>query len=163
MARKTAILIPLIAAAAVIGIAGIAFAPPEVKEKNIDFPKGTVSIDNSVITVEIAESAAERQRWMTFREDTLPLNSALLLKYEKPDLYPIWMANVNYNLDLIWLDESGNVMYLIKDAPPCGNIFETVECTYKNTKPALYVIAATSGFIDEYGIDLDSKMTAISI
>ena len=72
------------------------------------------------------------------------------------------MLNVEYNLDLIWFDEAGVAVYMIRDAPPCGNVVETVSCTYKTTSQALYVMAATSGFIDEHGVAVGSKMTIIS-
>jgi hypothetical protein len=39
---------------------------------------------------------------------------------------------------------------------------ETFSCTYKTTSPALYVVAATAGFIDEHGIAKGSKMNIIS-
>jgi uncharacterized membrane protein (UPF0127 family) len=162
MARKSAVLIPVIAAAAVVGILGITFIPPEIRDRDTGFPKGTVRIGDDVVTVEVAETAAERQRWMTFRQDRLPLDTAMLIKHEAPDLHEVWMINVEYNLDLIWFDKDGNAVYLIKDAAPCENVVETVSCTYKTTKQALFVVAATSGFIDEHGIAVGSKMTIIS-
>jgi uncharacterized membrane protein (UPF0127 family) len=162
MARKSAVLVPVIAAAVTIGALGLAFIPPEIRDRDTGFPKGTVRIDDDVVTVEIAETAAERQRWMTFRQDVLPLDTAMLIKHEAPDLHEVWMLNIEYSLDLIWFDESGNAVYLIKGAAPCGNVVETVSCTYKTTKPASYVMAAAAGFIDEHGIAVGSKMTIIS-
>ena len=162
MARKSAVLIPMIIAAAAVGGLGVAFAPAEVKDRNIDFPKGTVRINDEVITVEIAESTADKQRWLTFRQDKLPLDTALMFKHHTPDLYEIWMLNVEYNLDLVWFDEGGNAVYLVRDAPPCENVLDTYSCTYKPTARALYVMAATSGFIDAHGIEMGSKMTVIS-
>ncbi|MEW6604502.1 MAG: DUF192 domain-containing protein [Thermoproteota archaeon] len=162
MARKSMVLIPIIAASAIIGILGIAFVPPEIRDRDTGFPKGTVLINDDVVTVEIAETAAEKQRWMTFRQDRLPLDTAMLIKHDRSDLHEVWMLNVEHNLDLIWFDEAGNAVYLIKDAPPCQNVVETVSCTYKTTKQALYVMAGTSGFIDAHGITVGSKMTIIS-
>jgi uncharacterized protein len=162
MARKSTVLIPVIVAAVAVGALGIAFVPSDIKERETGFPKGTVRIYNDVITVEVAETAAEHQRWMTFRHDRLPLDSAMLIKYNKPDLYEVWMLNVEYNLDLIWFDDQGNAVYLKKDVLPCSNVVETVSCTYKTTQEALYVMAATAGFIDEHHISVGSKMTIIS-
>ena len=126
-------------------------------------PKGTVRIDNDVITVEIAETAAEQQRWLTFRQDRLPFDTAMLIKHEEPDLYEVWMLNIEYNLDLIWFDENGNAVYIKENVPPCDNVVETISCTYKSTKPALYLMAATAGFIDVHNIAIGSNMTTISV
>ncbi|HKZ61668.1 MAG TPA: DUF192 domain-containing protein [Nitrososphaera sp.] len=162
MARKSAVLIPVIVAAIAVGALGITFLPTEIRDRDTGFPKGTVMIGDDVITVEVAETPAEKQRWMTFRQDRLPLDTAMLIKHSAPDLHEVRMLNIEYNLDLIWFDENGNAVYMIKDAPPCGNLFETVSCTYKTTKQALYVMAASSGFIDSHGIVIGSKMTVIS-
>lgn len=162
MAHRSAVLIPVIAAAAIVGTLGIAFIPAEIRERDVGFPMGTVRIGDDVITVEVAETAAEQQRWMTFRQERLPLDTAMLIKHDTPDLYEVWMLNVEYNLDLIWFDESGNAVYIFKDAPPCENVVETVSCTYKPTQKSLYVMAATSGFIDEHEIAIGSRMTIIS-
>ena len=163
VARKSAVLIPVIIAAAAIGALGIAFAPSDIKDKNTAFSKGTVKINDDVITVEVAQTAAERQRWLTFRQDMLPLDTAMLIKYDKQDLYEVWTLNIEYNLDLIWFDENGNAVYMKKDVPPCSNLVETVSCTYKTTALALYVVAASPGFIDAHGITVGSKMTIISV
>jgi len=64
---------------------------------------------------------------------------------------------------LIWFDENGNAVYIKENVPPCGNVVETISCTYKTTKPALYLMAATAGFIDAYNIAIGSKMTTISV
>lgn len=162
MARKSAVLIPVIIAAVAVGALGIAFIPPEVRDRETGFPRGTVRVGDDVITVEIAETAAEKQRWMTFRQDRLPLDTAMLIKHDEPDLHEVWMLNIEYNLDLIWFDEAGNAVYMIKGAPPCENVVETVSCTYKPTKQALYVMAATSGFIDKHNITVGSKMIIVS-
>ena len=163
MARKSAVLIPSFVAAVLIGGLGLAFVPDDIKEKTALFPKGTVRIDDSVITVEIAETAAEKQRWMQFRQDRLRMDTAMLIKYDRPDLYEIWMLNVEYNLDLIWFDPEGTAVYIKTDVPPCEHVLDQVACTHKPTTRSLYVIAGTAGFVDEHNIDIGSKLTLVSV
>ncbi|HZB15771.1 MAG TPA: DUF192 domain-containing protein [Nitrososphaeraceae archaeon] len=163
MVGKIAVIIPVLVAAVTIGSLGLVFIPQEIKNKQIDFAEGTIIIDDDVIKVEIAESRADKQRWLMFREERLPLNSAMILVYEKSDLYSIWLLNIEYNLDLIWINENGNIVYMVKDAEPCKNTFDAASCTYKNTKAAKYIIAAASGFIEEHDITEKSIMTIISI
>ena len=68
-----AVLIPAALATFFIGIVGIIFMPDEIENKPLDFDRGTIKIDDSVIDVEIAESDAERQRWLMFRNEEFPL------------------------------------------------------------------------------------------
>jgi uncharacterized protein len=163
MVSKIALLIPMIVIAAIVGAIGLSLFPLKIKDKSLEFARGKVGIDNDLINVEVAKSNAEKQRWLMFRHEKLPLNSAMILVYDKPDLYSMWLLNIEYNLDLIWFDENGHVVYIVKDASPCKNALDPSSCTYKNTKAAKYVIAATSGFIDKHKISNESKMTMISI
>jgi uncharacterized membrane protein (UPF0127 family) len=153
----------MIIIAAVVGAIGINLFPLKLKNKGLEFAQGKVEINGDLINVEIAKSSAEKQRWLMFRQEKIPLNSAMILVYDKPDLYSIWLLNIEHNLDLIWVDESGQMVYVVKDAPPCKDILDPSSCTYKNTKPAKYIIAATSGFINRHKITMESKMTVISI
>ena len=58
---------------------------------------------------------------------------AMILVYEKPDLYAMWLLNIDYNLDLMWFDGAGNLVYKVKDGHRCTNTFDASDCTYKNT------------------------------
>jgi hypothetical protein len=124
---------------------------------------GTIKIGNSAINVEIAESDAERQRWLMFRNEEFPLNSAMILVYPKSDLYALWLLNIQYNLDIMWFNEEGKLVYLIKNAKPCENPLDPHNCTYKTTVPAKYIVVSTKGFIKENNITNSSILTIISI
>lgn len=159
MVHKIVVLVPVLIAAIALGTLGLLFVPPGVKNAPTGFPVGAVSINHDVIKVEVAKSSAEKERWLMFRHEKMPFNSAMILVYDKPDLYSMWLLNIDYNLDLIWFDENGNVVYMVKDVPPCKSTFDMADCTYKNTEPAKYVIAATSGFIDKHRVNKDSRLT----
>lgn len=163
MVKKITVLVPLIILSVIIGVLGIIFIPSDIKNKNLNFSKGTVKINNKIMTVEIADSPYTRQRWLTFRDEQLGLNTGLLLIYDKPDLYSMWLLNIKYPLDLIWFDHLGNIVYTIKDAHPCDNILDSSKCTYKNTKPAKFVLATSAGFIQQNNITEDSKLEILSI
>ena len=163
MVRKITVLVPVIVGCIILGVLGLTFIPEGIKNRNIEFSKGTIAINNNSISTEIAETPAERQRWLTFRSEELPLSSALLLVYDKPDLYSLWLLNIQFNLDLIWFDGAGNIVYIKQDAAPCMNTLDAAQCTYKNTIPARYVLAATTGFINYHNITKDSKIKLVSV
>ncbi len=163
MVRKITVLVPVIVGCVLLGILGLTFIPEGIKNRNIEFSRGTIAINNHSISTEIAETPAERQRWLTFRSEEMPLSSALLLVYDKPDLYSLWLLNIQFNLDLIWFDGAGNIVYIKQDASPCKNTLDAIQCTYKNTIPARYVLAATTGFINYHNITIDSKIKLVSV
>lgn len=163
MVRKITVLVPVIVGCVILGVLGLTFIPEGIKNRNLEFSKGTIAINNHSISTEIAETPAERQRWLTFKSEELPLNSSILLVYDKPDLYSLWLLNIQFNLDLIWLDGDGNIVYIKQDVVPCKNTLDASQCTYKNTIPAKYVLAATTGFINYHNITKDTKIKLISI
>ena len=158
-----AVLIPAALVSFFIGLAGIIFVPDEIKNKPLDFDKGTIKIGNSVINVEIAESDAERQRWLMFRNEEFPLNSAMILVYPKSDLYALWLLNIQYNLDIMWFNEEGKLVYLIRDAKPCENPLDPHNCTYKTNVPAKYIVVSNEEFIKKNNITSSSILNIISI
>jgi uncharacterized membrane protein (UPF0127 family) len=163
LVRKAAVLIPAALVSFSIGLAGIIFMPDEIKNRSIDFDKGTIKIDNSIINVEIAESDVERQRWLKFRDDKFQSNSGMIIVYPKLDYHELWLINILYNLDIMWFDENGNLVYMKKNEKPCENILDPQKCTVKTTIPAKYIVVSSSGFIQENNITNSSKLTTISI
>lgn len=163
MVRKITVLVPVIVGCVILGVLGLTFIPEGIKNRNLEFSKGTIAINNHSISTEIAETPAERQRWLTFRTEELPLNSSILLVYDKLDLYSLWLLNIQFKLDLIWFDGDGNIVYIKQDVMPCKNTLDASQCTYKNTIPAKYVLAATTGFINYHNITKDTKIKLISI
>lgn len=163
MVNKITLLIPIIISSIIIGILGLMFVPSDIKNRNLDFSMGTIKIDNKIINVEIADSDDERQRWLMFRDENLSPNSGLLLVYDRPDLYSMWLLNIRYPLDLLWFDQQGNLVYTVRDAQPCDNVLDFTTCTFKNTKPSKFVFTAHSGFIDQNGITNTSKLEVLSI
>jgi uncharacterized membrane protein (UPF0127 family) len=158
MVKKITLLIPIIISSIIIGVLGIMFFPADIKTGNLNFPIGTIKIDKKIMKVEIADSNIDRQRWLMFRDEKLKPDSGLLLVYDKSDLYSLWLINIKYPLDLLWFDQAGNLVYIVKNAQPCNNILDPSTCTYKNIKPAKFILATSSGFIQQNNIISKSKL-----
>ena len=72
---------------------------------------------------------------------------------------------MQFSLDIIWFDENGNVVEIKTNVPPCKTPLEVMSCdsTPVSSDNAKYVLEVTSGFIDKFSIDSDSKLEIISI
>ena len=157
MVQKTTLLIPVIICSVIIGVLGIIFFPADINSGN-HFPIRTIKIDNKIMKVEVANSNIDRQRWLMFRDEKLNPDSGLLLIYDKPDLYSMWLINIRYPLDLLWFDQTGHLVYTVKNAQPCSNILDQTSCSYKNINPAKFIFAASSGFIQRNNITDNSRL-----
>lgn len=67
--------------------------------------------------VEIADTVAERNRGLMFRE-SMPSAGGMLFVYEQPQDVAFWMKNTLIPLDMIFADGTGRVMRVHADAVP---------------------------------------------
>lgn len=164
MATRLQVLVPITIAAIIIGIAGILSIPSDVKLESVEFPRGMVKIDDIVLEVQIADTDARRARGLMF-QDQLPLDQGMLLVFDIPFQRSIWMLNMQFPIDALWIDDEGNVVHIEKNIPPCKTALETVTCpSYNgNEKHAQYVLEVTAGFVEEFNITEESKLEIISI
>ena len=164
MASRAQVLIPVVIAAAIVGIAGMLTIPSDSKLQSTEFPKGTIKVDNIVLDVEVADTDATRTRGLMFR-DALPYDKGMIFVFDDEQVRSMWMLNMQFPLDLIWFDAKGDVVHIEKNAQPCKSALETAACTFKNAdnKKAQYILEVTAGFVDKFGITEKSKLQMISI
>ncbi|HEY8110625.1 MAG: DUF192 domain-containing protein [Nitrososphaerales archaeon] len=162
MATRTQILIPIGIAAIIIGAAGLISIPKDAKLEQAKFPMGIVKIDDVPLQVQIADTRPLQTRGLMFQEK-LPYDQGMLFVFDDDAVRSMWMLNMQFALDVIWLDANGNVVYIQKDAQPCKSAIETATCTFTSGNNAKYVLEVTSGFVDKYNITENSKLEIISI
>ena len=164
MTTRIQVLVPITIAAVIVGIAGIMSLPSDVKLESVEFPRGTVKIDGIVLEVQIADTDPRRARGLMFQEQ-LPLHEGMLLVFDDANKRSIWMLNMQFPLDVIWIDNNSRVVFIEKNIPPCKTALETVTCpSYKGgNKDAQYVLEVTAGFVDAFKITTESTLEIISI
>lgn len=164
MASRAQVLIPVIIAAAIVGIVGIVTIPSDTKLETVNFPKGTIKVDNVVLQVQIADTDPARTRGLMFQNE-LPYDKGMIFVFDDEQIRSMWMLNMQFPLDLIWFDHEGNVVHIAKNAEPCKSALETMACTFQNAenKKAQYVLEVTAGFVDKFNITEKSKLQIISI
>jgi len=163
MTTRAQALIPITIAAVIIGVVGLMSIPGDSKLESVEFPRGTIKIDDIPIEVQIADSEPRRVRGLMF-QDPLPYDQGMIFVFEQPGLYSLWMLNMQFPLDMIWFDVDGKIVHIEKDVPPCKSALEITTC--QSVVPdgeALYVLEVTSGFVDMYNVTRDSTLTIISI
>jgi len=163
MTSRTQALIPIAAAAVIIGIAGMLSIPSDSKLELVEFPRGTIKVDDIVLEVQIADTGPRQVRGLMF-QDQLPYDQGMIFVYNEPGVYSLWMINMQFSLDMIWFDENGSIVHIEKNIPPCKKPIEIMACqSIVPSEDALYILEITAGFIDEFNITKDSKLSIISI
>jgi uncharacterized membrane protein (UPF0127 family) len=156
-------LIPITAAAVVIGIVGILSIPIDSKLESVEFPLGTIKIDDNVLEVQIADTEPRRIRGLMF-QDQLPYDQGMIFVFNESGVYSLWMLNMQFSLDMIWFDEDGAIVHIEENISPCKTPTQIMACqSIVPSGEAKYILEVTSGFIDEFNITKDSNLSIISI
>jgi len=132
----------LILLLAIIIIAAVVFFSIPVPEQG-----AYVEINSNRINVEVADNFEERAQGLMNRE-LLPENAGMLFIFENEGNYPFWMMNMKFNLDMIWINSNGRVVYLAKSVPPCGASCKAID----PNNNAKYVLEVDAGFADKHKV-----------
>jgi hypothetical protein len=89
----------------------------------------------------------------------------MLFVFDGSGTRSMWMLGMQFNLDVIWLDENSNVVAIEKNVPLCETAIEVMACRENGVSGdnAKYVLEVTAGFVDKFNITENSKMEIISI
>ena len=68
MPTRLQVIIPITLAAFIIGVAGILSIPSDIKLEAVEFPRGTIKVDDHVLEVQIADTEPRRVRGLMFQE-----------------------------------------------------------------------------------------------
>jgi uncharacterized membrane protein (UPF0127 family) len=91
--------------------------PGEAVDVNPPLPTGKLLIAGRVhLTVELAHGSEEKGRGLSGRPP-LPPGYGMLFVYEAPQPIGIWMKDMRFALDIIWI-QAGRIVHIVKDAPP---------------------------------------------
>ncbi len=123
-----------------------------------NFPKGKIKIDNTILDVQIADTPDRMTEGLQFQQQ-LPYNQGMLFEFQQPQVVAMWMKDMQFPLDMIWFDSSGNVVHIEKNLPPCHDN----ACIIHNggMQNAKYVLEVTGGFSDKFNITENSRLVIL--
>ena len=104
------------------------------------------------IPIEIAESNEERAQGLSGRA-ALPSGQGLLFIFDLPGSYGFWMKDMQFPIDIVWINENWEVIGLERRVTP-----ETYPTTFYPPSPVKYVLELNSGDATRLGIDIGSKL-----
>lgn len=121
-----------------------------------------VTLGGKTYIVTIARTDAERQQGLSGTK-SLPPDHAMLFVFPEASIEGtrIWMKDMNYPIDIVWLDGGRKVVYTVNDAEPSGynKAFPLASTIYTPSAPARYVIELPNGTISKTGVNEDTVAT----
>jgi len=92
VATRLQALVPITIAAVIIGVVGILSIPSDSKLESVEFPMGTVKVDDQILQVQIADNEPRRVRGLMF-QDQIPYDQGMIFVFDEPGSYSLWMLN----------------------------------------------------------------------
>ncbi|MFO0718438.1 MAG: DUF192 domain-containing protein [Candidatus Paceibacterota bacterium] len=115
-------------------------------------PVNGFSIGGVYINIEKVDTEEKRMHGLSGR-DSLPPDSGLFFVFEKPQLAGIWMKDMKFPIDIVWIDENFHVIYIKEDAKP-----ESFPEIFIPPKEAMYVLEVNSGFVEKNKIKVGDRV-----
>jgi uncharacterized membrane protein (UPF0127 family) len=108
----------------------------------------------AVYRLELALTPEEQAQGLMYRE-SLPQKTGMLFLFPDAAPHGFWMKNTMIPLDMIWMDDSGRVLYVSADTPPC----KADPCpTYGPEAPARMVLEIAGGLAAREKITVGSTL-----
>lgn len=118
-----------------------------------------VSIDGAIIEVEVATTTEAVKIGLSGRP-TLDLNKGMLFVFPKPYIYSFWMPDMQFPLDIIWINEGG-VVDIDHNVP--NNFDPAKPVFYTPLSPAQYVLEVNAGVARTSNIAIGSSVTFFEV
>ena len=106
-----------------------------------------VEIKGKKVNIEIADTKEEQLKGLMYREK-LDENTGMLFVYNDSKVRNFWMANMQFPLDMLFINESKAVIK-IEYAGLCENKVCNI---YSSDIPAMYVLEVNANFSEENNI-----------
>lgn len=107
---------------------------------------GFVQIGGRKIKVDVVDNVAERTLGLSGRK-SLAADEGMLFVFENSGNFGFWMKDMNFPIDIIWIDEGKSVVHLEKNVSP-----DTYPTVFTPSKSAKYVLEVQAGFSDATGL-----------
>jgi uncharacterized membrane protein (UPF0127 family) len=119
-----------------------------------DFPDLVpMQVGSTSVLVSVADSLPERIEGLS-NVSFMPPHVIKLFDFQSSGEHAIWMKDMKFPLDIIWLDAVGTVVHIEENVDPA-----TFPKSFASPLPAWYVIEANAGFVASTTVALGATIT----
>ena len=106
-----------------------------------------VEIGGTTYRAEVVDSPRARAKGLSGRK-SLDENRAMLFEFSDSDFHSFWMKDMQFSIDIIWMDEVRRVVHVERGLQPD----EPPHRSYRPGKKAKYVLEVAAGQADNVAI-----------
>ncbi|MEK9143004.1 MAG: DUF192 domain-containing protein [Patescibacteria group bacterium] len=117
--------------------------------------QSSVTIRGTRFFVDLAITSQEKEIGLGNRL-TLPSDHGMLFVYDHKEVFPFWMKNMRFPIDIIWIDNR-TIVSISKNVPIPTAPTEQLPL-YHPSVPVDKVLEVNAGLTDTYGISVGDKI-----
>lgn len=110
--------------------------------------------EDHCVTVEVVSKQDDMERGLMYRS-SLDANRGMFFIFNADDFHQFWMKNMHFDLDILWIDVQGKIVYIGRNIPACTSNPCTV---YTPDQKARYVLELNSGYVASHQWKLGDKL-----
>ncbi len=122
----------------------------------VDYPD-TLIVGGTTLRVSLATTSAQRSRGLSGRSELLE-GTGMLFVFSEPAQYSFWMKDMNFSIDIVWVNARGVVIDITTDASPAS--FPT---TFVPSGPVTYVLEVPAGYTSRAGINIGDTISPLPV
>ena len=147
--KKVILVFLIIVLIVVLGL----FLKPIRQDILVEYKKTDVILGQEVFSAQIADNDVLRELGLSYRKN-LGERDAMLFVFEKPSIQKFWMKDMNFPIDIIWLNEQKKIVHIEKSVKP-----DTFPDSFGPKQDVLYVIEVGSMVSDSLGLSLGDTVS----
>ncbi len=110
--------------------------------------QSTIIFSNAEFNIKIASTDKERVQGLSGTKN-LNSNQGLLFDFKEDAKHGIWMKDMNYSIDILWLDQICKVVHIEESISP-----GTYPTVFYSEQPARYVLEIKAGLTSKFEIQV---------
>lgn len=123
---------------------------PVTVVKGVSYDTTQVVLQTTLYTLEIADTDTLRERGLSYRTRLAP-HTGMLFVFDAPALLKFWMKDMNFPLDIIWLNEDKKIVHIEHSLSP-----DTYPQSFGPDIPTQYVIELNAGEAKKANLSVDT-------
>ncbi len=105
------------------------------------------------LNFEVVDTPATRQIGLSNR-DSLGNDQAMLFVFDEDDKHGIWMKDMRFSLDIVWLDSDREIVTIRENVSP-----STFPEAFRPDKDSRYVIELNAGDAQKHDLEVGDQLT----
>lgn len=114
--------------------------------------EATVRVGGVVFQVEIADEPQEQARGLS-EHTSLEERTGMLFVFDRMGDYPFWMKDMDFSIDMIWIDDSLEIVHIEEGVRP-----ESYPTPYGSDSDAMYVLEIPARSVSQYAIEVGDRV-----